>query len=69
MYEFKKNGYIGTINAENTAKINKLLSPVTAGVVVQSFWLTEQDYNLEFQKRQIATITVPALAGLQIGLS
>ena len=39
------------MSAENTSKINKLLSTIPSGVVLQSFWLAEQGYSPELQKR------------------
>jgi hypothetical protein len=39
------------MSAENTSKINKLLSSIPSGVVLQSFWLAKQGYSPELQKR------------------
>jgi hypothetical protein len=43
--------YLGTMSSENTSKINQLLSSQPLGVVMQSFWLAEQGYSLDLQKR------------------
>jgi len=39
------------MSSENTSKINQLLSSQPSGVVMQSFWLAEQGYSLDLQKR------------------
>jgi N-acetylglutamate synthase-like GNAT family acetyltransferase len=39
------------MSSENTSKINHLLSSQPSGVVMQSFWLAEQGYSLDLQKR------------------
>ncbi len=39
------------MNTENQSKINQLLSSQPAGTIMQSFWLKEQGYSLELQKR------------------
>ncbi len=39
------------MSSENTSKINQLLSSQPPGVVMQSFWLVEQGYSLDLQKR------------------
>jgi hypothetical protein len=39
------------MSTENVSKINKLLSSIPAGVVLQSFWLAEKGYSFELQKR------------------
>lgn len=39
------------MNTENQSKINQLLSSQPAGTIMQSFWLKEQGYSFELQKR------------------
>jgi hypothetical protein len=39
------------MSTENVSKINLLLNSSPPGVVLQSFWLVEQGYSLELQKR------------------
>ena len=39
------------MNTENQSKINLLLSSQPVGTIMQSFWLKEQGYSLELQKR------------------
>jgi hypothetical protein len=39
------------VNTENQSKINQLLSSQPAGTIMQSFWLKEQGYSFELQKR------------------
>jgi hypothetical protein len=39
------------MSSESTSKINQLLSSQPPGVVMQSFWLAEQGYSLDLQKR------------------
>ncbi len=39
------------MNTENQSKINQLLSSQPIGTIMQSFWLKEQGYSLELQKR------------------
>lgn len=39
------------MSSENTSKINQLLSSQPPGVVMQSFWLAQQGYSLDLQKR------------------
>lgn len=39
------------MSTENQSKINRLLSSQPLGAVLQSFWLKEQGYSLELQKR------------------
>lgn len=39
------------MGTENTSKINQLLTSLPASVVLQSFWLTEQGYSSDLQKR------------------
>ncbi len=43
--------YNGTMSTEKSTKINQLLSLQPAGVVMQSFWLTQQGYSSDLQKR------------------
>jgi Transcriptional regulator, AbiEi antitoxin, Type IV TA system/Transcriptional regulator, AbiEi antitoxin N-terminal domain len=39
------------MSTENMSKINHLLASVPPGVVLQSFWLKEQGYSLDLQRR------------------
>jgi hypothetical protein len=39
------------MSAEKQTKINQLLSSLPSGVVLQAFWLSEQGYSLDLQKR------------------
>jgi hypothetical protein len=39
------------MSAEKPTKINRLLQSQPSGVVLQSFWLAEQGYSLDLQKR------------------
>ncbi len=39
------------MSTDNASKLNQLLTSQPAGVVLQSFWLKEQGYSLELQKR------------------
>ena len=39
------------MSTQTQTKINKLLSTLPAGIVLQSSWLTEQGYSLDLQKR------------------
>jgi len=39
------------MSSERPTKINQLLSSLPHGVVMQSFWLVEQGYSLDLQKR------------------
>lgn len=39
------------MSAEIQTKINKLLSTIPSGIVLQSSWLAEQGYSLDLQKR------------------
>ncbi len=39
------------MSTENTTKINQLLTSLPKSVVLQSFWLTEQGYSPDLQKR------------------
>src|ERR1700677_1308975 len=39
------------MSAEKQTKINHLLSSLPSGVVLQAFWLSEQGYSLDLQKR------------------
>ncbi len=39
------------MNTENQSKINQLLSSQPIGTIMQAFWLKDQGYSLELQKR------------------
>jgi hypothetical protein len=39
------------MSTDNTSKINQLLSSQPSGVVLQTFWLADQGYSLDLQKR------------------
>jgi hypothetical protein len=43
--------YIGTMSTDTKSKINKLLNDMPHGAVLLSFWLSEQGYSLDLQKR------------------